>query len=226
MPDYSTSPSITLIFGQSGSGKTSLAFSILLNSSVACRFIFDDRGQAASRLKLKPCGTERECLDALATRWVCFNPHSRWPGAMLPDAFRWFCNWAWQMSKRGPGRKIFFADELWQWSNQRRPVPPELENIVRTGRVENLGLLSATHSPREYHELIRSQATEFIAFNTIEPAQLDSIGPYWSGVDAAAKLPKGQFIAFNRDSGGIAGGMMEPGWPPGRFLPVRVSTLP
>ena len=79
---------------------------------------------------------------------------------------------------------------------------PGLENIIRTGRIEGLEFLSATHSPREYHELIRSQATEFIAFNTIEPAQLDSIRPYWPGVEKAAKLPKFHWLAFNRDSGG------------------------
>jgi hypothetical protein len=50
-------------------------------------------------------------------------------------------------------------------------------------------------------KLIRGQATEFVAFNTVEPAQLDSIRPYWPGVDAAAKLPRGAFLAFNRDSG-------------------------
>ncbi|MGH7941581.1 MAG: hypothetical protein ACREFR_10980 [Limisphaerales bacterium] len=40
------------------------------------------------------------------------------------------------------------------------------------------------------------------AFNTVEPAELDAIRPYWSGVDEAARLPRGEFIAVNRDSGG------------------------
>jgi hypothetical protein len=163
--------------------------------------IFDDRGQAAARLKLRPCGTARECELAVPTGWVCFNPHVMWSGAKLPEAFRWFCHWAFEVSKRGPGKKILMVDELWQWSHSRKPVPPELENVIRTGRTEGLEFLSATHSPREYHELIRSQATEFVAFNTIEPAQLDAIRPYWSGVDKAAELPKFHWLAFNRDSG-------------------------
>ncbi len=220
MPDYSNPNSLTLIFGRSGSGKTSLAFAYLLNATAACVFIFDDRGQAASRLKLRTAGTARECELALADRIVCFNPHIMWPGAQLPDAFRWFCHWSFEASKRGPGRKIVFVDELWQWTNPRKPVPPELENIVRTGRTEGVELVSSTHSPREYHELIRSQATEFIAFNTVEPAQLESIEPYWAGVGAAADLPRGQFLAYNRDSGGILKGQMEPGWPPGKFLKI------
>jgi hypothetical protein len=48
---------------------------------------------------------------------------------------------------------------------------------------------------------IRSQCTEFVAFNTVEPAELDAIRPYWAGVDKAAKLSKGHFVAYNRDSG-------------------------
>ena len=223
MPDYSLPSCITLIFGKGGSCKTTFAFAYLLNVLAACRFIFDDRGQASTRLKLKACTTLRELELALLTRWVCFNPHIMFPGARLPDGFLWFLNWVFEVSKRGPGKKILFVDELWQWSNSRRPVPPELENVIRTGRTEGLELLSATHSPREYHELIRSQATEFIAFNTIEPAQLESIEPYWSGVEAAARLQAGQFLAYDRNSGGTAAGMLEPGWPPGRFLPVEVS---
>lgn len=209
MPDYSRPSSITLIFGQSSSGKTTFAFSYLLNvRGVACRFIFDDRGQAAARLKLKPCGTARECELALATGWVCFNPHVAFPGERYSGAFPWFCDWTMDCCKRGPGRKIVMIDELWEYSHSRKPVPPKLENIIRTGRTEGLEFLSATHSPKEYHELIRSQATEFVAFNTIEPAQLDSIRPYWPGVVKAADLPKGHYLAFNRDSRGELAGRM------------------
>jgi len=208
MADYSIPRCITLCFGAGGTGKTTFVLLYLLNApGVACRFIFDDSGQAATRLKLKPCGTARQCEEALPSGWVCFNPHVMFPGAKLPDAFRWFCQWVMHASARGPGRKILFVDELWQWCDART-IPEELETIVRTGRVENLELVSCTHRPREYHVTVRSQATEFVAFNICEPAELVAIRPYWSGVDEAAALPRGEFIAVNRDTGGTLRGRL------------------
>jgi hypothetical protein len=52
-----------------------------------------------------------------------------------------------------------------------------------------------------------SAGREFVAFNTVEPAELDAIRPYWSGVDKAAP-PKGSYLAFNRDSGAELAGRM------------------
>jgi hypothetical protein len=33
-------------------------------------------------------------------------------------------------------KKVLFVDELWQWSNNKSPLPAELERIVRAGRLE------------------------------------------------------------------------------------------
>jgi hypothetical protein len=186
--------------GQGSCGKTSFAFRYLLNVPAACRFIFDDRGQAAVRLKLKPCGTAKECEAALSTRWVCFNPHVMFPGEKLKDAFRWFCQWTFDCSRRGPGKKVLFVDELWQWCDAQS-IPAELENVARTGRVEGLELLTATHSPRDYHRDLRRLVTEWVCFNMVEPKDLEAVRPYYAGVDKIAQLPRGAFIAYNRESG-------------------------
>ena len=131
MPDYSNPSSITLIFGQSSGGKTSFAFSYLLNEKFSCRFIFDDRGQAARRLCLPSCATLDQCEAALPSRWVCFNPHIYYPGARLIKGLTWFMDWTFEVCKRGPGRKVILIDELWQWSSSRKPLLPGLENIIR-----------------------------------------------------------------------------------------------
>jgi len=207
MRDYTNPKCITLIFGQGDCGKTSFAYRYLLNAPFACRFIFDEDGQAAQRLRLKMSGTARECEAALASRWVCFNPHVMFPGDKLKDAFRWFCNWAFQTSERGPGRKVFFVDELWQWCDARS-MPAQLDTVNRIGRHVGLELLTATHRPRDYHSDLRSQVTEWVCFNCIEPADLDAVRPYYAGVDKVATLAKGHFIAYNRKNGAELAGKL------------------
>ena len=118
----------------------------------------------------------------------------------MDKGFRWFCKWAMAVSRRGPGRKILFVDELWQWCDARS-IPDELGDVVRTGRTEGLELLSATHSPRDYHRDIRRMVTEWVCFNTVEPADVDAIRPYFAGVDRITTLPRGKFIAYSRESG-------------------------
>lgn len=201
MSDWTLDPHVTLIFGAQKSGKTSAALRYLLNVEAACIFIFDDRGQAQRRLGLRASGTELECEQALCTRWVCFNPYRMFQPAQLVDAFRWFCHWTLEVSKRGPGKKVMFADEAWQFMDARS-APIELENIVRTGRAEDLELLLATHRPSEYPKNVRALVTEWICFHTIDPYDLDAVRPYFAGVDRVAALPKGQFLAYNRESGG------------------------
>lgn len=197
--DYANPIRITLVVGQGSCGKTTFGFRYLLNSNFACRFIFDDRGQAADRLKIKAAGTEKECEEALATRWVCFNPHVKFSGDKLEAAFAWFCQWAFDCSKRGPGQKVLFVDELWQWCDARS-IPPELANVAKTGRVHGLELMTLTHSPKEYHIQIRRMVTEWVCFNIVEPKDLEAIRPYFSEVDKCAQLPRGSFIAYNRET--------------------------
>lgn len=213
MSDWTLDPQVVLVFGAQKSGKTSYCFRYLLNADAVCRFIFDDRGQAQKRLKLKPCGTARECEEALKTGWVCFNPHVMFKPIDDPDprkrisakealqnAFKWFCDWMLKVSARGAGQKVFFADEVWQHMDARS-VPVELEDSVRTGRAENLTVLLATHRPSEYHRNIRALVTEWVCFHTVDTNDLDAVRPYFSGVDCVATMPKGQFISYNREDG-------------------------
>lgn len=231
MPDYSLPSSVTLTFGQSSSGKTTFNLSLLLNARVACRFIFDWKEvECSRRLKRPSVTTEKECEMALASRFVCFNPIPRW-GADLFAALDWFASWAIKVCSRQPGPNIspsiFSVDELWKFCDAHKEPPPAVDEIVRgIARPHGLQFISSTQHPRDYHRSIRAEVTEWICFNTIEPGDLDAVRPYFAGVDAAAKLPKGHFIAYNRNSGGIAAGALEPGWPPGRFLRVdSVSPL-
>ena len=68
--------------------------------------------------------------------------------------------------------------------------------------------MSFTQYPRDYHTDLRGAVTEWVCFNTEEPAELDSVRPYFAGVDRVAALPRGSFIAYNRDSGAELAGKL------------------
>ncbi len=204
MGDHTLEPANTLIVGMTGSGKSTYAYRYLLNAPAACRFIFDDLGRAATRLKVRPVGTVKQCEDALASRWVIFNPHVMFPGATR-DAFRWFCKWSYEVSKRGPGKKLLLVDEIWQWQNNLA-IPQELALVCQTGREENLELVCCTQMPHKINSSITGQSTELVCFRTDERLALDAVRDLRGEVAKVENLPPGEWISYNRISRGVMTG--------------------
>ena len=228
--DFSRPACVTLSFGRSESGKTTFCYRYLLNAATpqplnpepaTCIFIYDWKHEAEKRLGIPAVTTKHGCEAALASRWVVFNPHVTFPGDQLirpPEGgekvwndyklgARWFSSWVFDVCKRGPGRKIFYLDEMKEFQS-RFTIPPEIGRIARLGRAEGLELLTSTQFPRDYHADLRGSVTEWVCFSCTEPAELDAVREYFSGVDRAASLPKGQFIAYNRNSLAIETGSL------------------
>ena len=204
MSDYTLAPCSTLVVGMTGSGKTTFALRYLLNVQAACRFVFDDLGQVASRLGIPHVSTSAEMESALVSRWVVYNPHRMFPGK-ADDAFRFFCKWAMDCSRRGPGKKVLFVDEVWRWCGTQS-IPEELAAVAQMGRAEGLELLSATQLPHKVNASITGQSTEMVAFRLAEPLALARAGELGADIPALQSLPLGSFIAWNRLSGGRLSG--------------------
>jgi len=202
--DYTLPPANTVIVGMTGSGKTTFALRYLLNSPAACRFIFDDLGRAATRLRIRPAFTAIEVENALATRWVVFNPHRMFPGD-TKSAFRWFCHWVCGASGRGLGKKLLLMDEVWQWQDNMQ-LPRELALCVQTGREENLELVCATQLPHKVNASITGQSTELVCFRLSEPLALSRVAELGADRGAVSALPLGSFVSWNRLSGGKLAG--------------------
>lgn len=206
--DYTNPPSITLICGKGGSGKNSLAYKALVNLVDECAaiFVYDKSGQTAHRLGKPWLSTARALIEARPQKWLCFNPHLSFPGEKLPQAFPWFCKHALESAKEAPGRKILFADELWDEVTPHN-VPPELLAVINTGRFYGLDFIGITRRPREFPIALRANVTEWILFQVSEAVELEAVGEYFPGAHEAAALPpKGRFVAYNRDTGGILRG--------------------
>lgn len=216
MSDYTLPPSLTVIAGKIGSGKSTFAYRHLINTPASARFIFDDLGRAAVRLRLSPCYTALDLERALPHRWVIFNPHRMFDGSIDPvtkeprdtkAAFKFFCTWVYEASKRGPGKKLFLADEIWQWQDASH-VPGPLAKVCQAGREENIEFVCATQMPHRLNESITGQSTELVCFKLDAPLGLARIRELGGDPELVTQLPLGQFISYNRLSGGSLSGQV------------------
>lgn len=213
MSDFTLAPCSSMRCGMTGSGKTTHALATLKETPAVCRFIFDDRGLMAKRLKVKPCFDAEDLEGALATGFVAFYPHQMFPPSMTDKklradqkAFRFFCEWAYYASRRGPGKKFFVTDELWQYCT-RNVIPWQLDAISRMGREENLELMVCTQTPRLTPENIIGQLTDVYAFKLDAALDLDFMAKNFPIPVAEIKnLDMGEYIHWNKLSNKISRG--------------------
>jgi hypothetical protein len=182
-----------------GSGKTTFALRYLLNAPAAAYFIFDDLGRAATRLRIRPARTAREVEQALASRWVVFNPHTMFPGE-TKQAFRWFCSWIAHVAQRGPGRKLVMVDEVWQWQTPSG-LSGEFARLVQAGREDGVELVLCTQLPHKLHAAVVGQAAEVVAFRLDERLALAKLAELGFRPAEVANLPLWHWIARNRLTG-------------------------
>ena len=94
---------------------------------------------------------------------------------------------------------------LEDWFAQREEsphaIPQELANIVQTGRIHGLELLTCTQRPNRLNGAITNEVTELVSFQLLEPSALDRMEALGADRAAVATLPKGWFISYNVDSG-------------------------
>lgn len=98
--------------------------------------------------------------------------------------------------------------------------------VNRLGESKTSRWCWGTQYPRDYARTIRKEMTKWICFNINEPDNLNAVRPYFPGVDAVAELPRGGFIAINRESGAtMRGRLFQPfflfivqRWPDFKFL--------
>lgn len=207
MSDFTLPLRSVSVVGMSSSGKTTFAFEYLKKSPVACRFVFDDQGQASSRLKIPLASTRAEMERSLSCRWSLYNPHVDFPGD-IPGAFKFWCKWVFETCKRGPGRKQVFIDEVWRHVSPSS-IPQEFAVLIQQGRVEGIEVITATQRPHKLNESILGQIVELVCFrlqHRLALSALTDLDIEDSELKIIQNLPLGSFRSYNLQTGKIVFG--------------------
>jgi len=199
--------SVTICAGLSGTGKSTFTLRYLVNADLAIRFCFDPDGEFAKRLDLEPAHDAYELGLALCNGWVIFDPHTLFAGRVT-DGFAFFCDWAFTVSERVPGRKCLVVDEVWKYCTPAA-IPAELALVTQTGRKRGLALLVNTQRPTKLNGSILNEVSEFVCFRLQENNALEKAGEYGFDLDELKSLPDLQFVARNLDSGGELRGRIK-----------------
>jgi hypothetical protein len=189
-----------------GSGKTTFVNRYLLNEVCACRFIFDDLNRMWPRLNVRPCFTVPELEASLETRWSVFQPLRLFHGD-TKAAFKWWAAWVYQVANRGRGKKMVCIPELWRHCTEDS-IPQELALLSQAGRELHVELIVDTQRPELVNESITGAATEIVVFKLVALDALRVAEKLCQGSggmiarEQIGALPLGQFVAFNRLTGG------------------------
>jgi hypothetical protein len=188
-----------LVTGRSGTGKTTYWSRYVTGARAQVKFIFDHQGEFQARFKSRAATTPAELAAAVPTGWCVYDPARMFPGR-IPEAFGFFCAFAFEASRRIRGRKLFACDEL-QALIGTAAMPPELALVLETGRREELDAAMISQQPNLVHNRVRNQVTEVAAF-----AQTDQNAVGWleaAGFQAhqVRALRPGECIVRNLGSG-------------------------
>lgn len=103
---------------------------------------------------------------------------------------------------------MLVVDEVWRHCSPR-VVPPDLLAVVKTGRKVGLQSVFLTQEPRELSETLLAEGTEFVSFRLQGLNSLGRLADYgMPGQEQLPTLPRGQFIAWNKLSGGTVRGRL------------------
>lgn len=183
-----------LITGGSGTGKTTY-FLALVQGWKAQQFIFDHEGEFSHRTKTRPCVRVNDFKGPV----ICFDPAWCFPGK-TPEAFSFFCDFAFTYATKKKGKKVFCCDELQKLiGTSKDEIPPELCTILETGRRYELDFCAISQSPNLIHTRVRNQLTEIVCFRQIDERATRFVESL--GIVSPQTLKPGEFVRLDVNTG-------------------------
>jgi len=191
------------IFGGSGTGKTTYALKFISHAPARHVFLFDPEGEFAERLQVQPCRTVYELDQAIASGWICFDPHTMFPGE-LETALGYFASLTLRAAAMLPARKLFGVDELGNYVTGATVSKP-LKKIVQTGRRYGIHGVFIGQQPNELHNTIRCQLSEVVCFQLTDETALEFPKKFGFDTEAVRTLPPFHFICRNNRGAEVRG---------------------
>lgn len=189
-------PTKLLITGKSGSGKSTYYTRFITHWPATWRFIYDHEGEFSARTGMPPATTAEGMLAHLqARRWVVYDPARMFPGD-IHAGFAFFSEWAFTLSQRLAGLKLFACDEL-QKLVGTAAMPWELACVVETGRRYQIDTAFISQQPNLIHNRLRNCLTEVATFCQVDANAIAFLADVGFREEEVRGLRPGQFICRN-----------------------------
>jgi energy-coupling factor transporter ATP-binding protein EcfA2 len=192
-----------LITGASGCGKTSLSMALARKKKARVKFVFDYKaGELAHRMAIAALGEIGAVEQATARGgWVMFDRVKFFPGE--PDkSFELFCEFVLAQIQILPGVKLFFADELQDYTDTSDANKPlALLQLGDIGRSLQLDMILVAQAPNRLHWALRNQVTEIYTFRQNEKNAIEPLAEKGFDPDEIRKLKNGEWLWRNLATG-------------------------
>ena len=157
----------------------------------------------------RPAHTQSQLEASLAGRWCIFNPGRMFPGAMFDRkigqaALRYFAAFVRNVSKRGPGRKLFAVAELWNFCTEDS-IPAELAMLAQDGRSDEVQFVFDTQRPEKLNPSVIGAATEIVSFRLDEKQALKTVAEMGHDASQVRALPFGSFVSRTLNGASVSG---------------------
>ncbi len=194
------------VMGRKGRGKSFAQRHIVRSFPARWKIVYDHKGEFFRELPAHRCTTYEQCAVALdQTQSCCFDPRPMWNGNEKEEGFEDFCQKMMPVMKALDGPKLFTFDEVGllapdNWSKFKQHP---LHEIISDGRSWEIDVCLAGQAPTDMTMRFRQQVTHWFVFNLGHPDAAESLREYGYTWEAITDLDKGEFIAYDHNTGEI-----------------------
>lgn len=198
-----------LFCGTTGTGKTTLALKMLLESKAHWKIVFDPEKQWARRIGGFSATRPADIARALAqSHSVCVDLTDLFRGNKAAQ-FDWICEFAWQFSGSYRGNKLFVFDDFKDYipQNDQKFQAHRIAEIAGAGRRRGMDIFALSRTVTEAASSWRAAMSDVYAFQQASGRKADALEDEF-GIDSESvqRLKQGEFLHLNVPTGKLLPG--------------------